>query len=322
MRNLITTSGHVADPTDEKIAACVADSEKQGFWLDIEAPDEADYRLLQDVLKFHPLTIEDVQEPNERPKLDEYSGYVFVVLFTARVEGDDVHLMEQHLYYAKRMAITVHQEAQPELDDLRERIGKGPEITKGDPGFLLYLVIDRLVDAMFPVLDHLDETIDDIQDRVLENPSVQVLRRVYDLKHTVIDLRRQLGAQRDLFQQLVTRSAQIHGTDAALYYRDVYDHIVRQYETADSLRDLLTGTMDVYLSTVSNRLNVIMKQLTIIATIFLPLTVVTGFFGQNFGWLVRHITSFPDFAVFGVGGMVVPIVALLIWFRRSGFLSS
>ena len=314
MRKLITTSGHLAEPTDEKIAACIADSEKEGFWLDIEAPDADDYRLLEDVLKFHPLTIEDVQEPNERPKLDEYSGYVFVVLFTARVVGDDVHLMEQHLYYAKRMAITVHQEAQPELDDLRERIGKGPEITKGDPGFLLYLVIDRLVDAMFPVLDHLDETIDDIQDRVLEDPSVQVLRRVYDLKHTVIDLRRQLGAQRDLFQQLVTRSAQIHGTDAALYYRDVYDHIVRQYETADSLRDLLTGTMDVYLSTVSNRANQTMKQLTLVASLFLPLTFLTGFFGMNFAFLVSHIGSTTAFEL-GAGLMVVA-TAIQLWIFR------
>ena len=137
-------------------------------------------------------------------------------------------------------------------------------------------------------------------------------------------MRKVITPQRDLFARAGEDIIQLPGLEPSSrdYFRDVYDHLIRISDLIDSYRDLLTGAMDVYLSTVSNRLNVIMKQLTIIATIFLPLTVVTGFFGQNFGWLVRHITSFPDFAVFGVGGMVVPIVALLIWFRRSGFLSS
>jgi magnesium transporter len=314
MRKLITTSGAASEPTDEQIVACVADSEKEGFWLDIEAPDADDYRLLEDVLKFHPLTIEDIQDPNERPKLDEYAWYVFVVIFTAHLADDDVRFLEQHVYYSKRMAITVHHEPQPELDALRERIRKGPEITKGKPGFLLYHIVDTLVDAMFPTLDRLDETIDELQDRVITEPSVQVLKRIYDLKHTVIDVRRQLGAQRDLLQQLVARATEFHGSDVGIYYRDVYDHIVRQYETADSLRDLLTGTMDVYLSTVSNRQNATMKQLTVIASLFLPLTFLTGFFGMNFAFLVSRIGSTSAFG-FGVGLMAVA-TAIQLWIFR------
>jgi magnesium transporter len=314
MRKLITTSGTVSEPSDEQIAACVADSEKEGFWLDIEAPDAHDYRLLGDVLEFHPLTIEDIQDPNERPKLDEYAWYVFVVIFTAHLDDDDVRFLEQHLYYSKRMAITVHHEPQPELDLLRERIRKGPEITKGKPGFLLYLIVDTLVDAMFPTLDRLDETIDQLQDSVIAEPSVRVLKRIYDLKHTVIYLRRQLGAQRDLLQQLVARSTEFHGSDVGIYYRDIYDHIVRQYETADSLRDLLTGTMDVYLSTVSNRQNATMKQLTVIASLFLPLTFLTGFFGMNFAFLVSRIGSTSAFGL-GVGLMAVA-TAIQLWIFR------
>ena len=130
----------------------------------------------------------------------------------------------------------------------------------------------------------------------------------------MIDLRRQLGAQRDLLQQLVARSTEYHGNDIGVYYRDIYDHIVRQYEAADSLRDLLTGTMDVYLSTVSNRSNATMKQLTMIASLFLPLTFLTGFFGMNFGFLVSHIGSTSAFAL-AVGLMGVATLIQLWIFR-------
>jgi len=204
VRTLITTSGKVVEPTDERIAACRADARREGFWLDIQAPDDDDYRLLRDVFEFHPLTIEDIQEANERPKLDEYEDYLFAVVFTGRLARDGIHLMEQHVYGSKPMVVTVHHDPAPELDDLRERIKQGPEITKGDPGFLLYLIMDALVDAMFPVLDQLDESIDSFQDEVIAGPTPRVLRRISRLKHPVIDLRRQVGAQRDLLQRLRT----------------------------------------------------------------------------------------------------------------------
>jgi magnesium transporter len=312
MRTLITAGGEAMEATDATVAAC-RDAGHEAFWLDILAPDEADYRLLQDVLHFHPLTIEDIQEPNERPKLDEYDGYLFAVVFTARLAGDEVRFLEQHVYSSQRMVVTVHHEPDPELDALRDRIRQGPEVTKGNPGFLLYLVLDTLVDAMFPVLDELDESIDRFQDEVLQRPTPGVLRRIYDLKHTVIDLRRQLGAQRDLFQRLTTLAIQLHG-DVGVYYRDVHDHIVRQYETADSLRDLLTGTMDVYLSTVSNRQNATIQQLTVIASLFLPLTFLVGFFGMNFGFLVGHITTEGTFVL--ALALMLATTLLQLWIFR------
>jgi magnesium transporter len=319
MRKLVTTSGGTAEATEECIATVLADPRGEGFWLDVEAPEERDYRLLERVFGFHPLTIEDIQEVTERPKLDEYGSYLFLVVFTARLERDDVHFMEQHLYAGKRFVVTVHHEPQPELDALRERIRRGPELTRTDPGFLLYLVVDTLIDAMFPTLDRLDETIDEIQDTVVERPSAQLLRRIYDLKHTVIDLRRQLGAQRDLVQQLTSRLSQLHGREIGLYYRDVYDHVVRQYETVDSLRDLLTGTVDVYLSTVSVRENATMKQLTVVASLFLPLSFLTGFFGMNFAFLVDRIGSPWAFGI-GVGLMGAITLVQLGIFRRRGLL--
>jgi magnesium transporter len=136
-----------------------------------------------------------------------------------------------------------------------------------------------------------------------------------------VALRRIVTPQRDLAARTIDEIVELPGLDADSrnYFRDVYDHLIRISDLIDSYRDLLTGAMDVYLSTVSNRLNVVMKQLTIMATIFLPITALTGFFGQNFGWLVNRIHSLEAFMVLGVGGIVASCVILLVWFRRSGF---
>ena len=135
-------------------------------------------------------------------------------------------------------------------------------------------------------------------------------------------MRRVVTPERDLFARAFDEITSLPGLEPSShdYFRDVYDHLIRISDQIDSYRDLLTGAMDVYLSTVSNRLNQVMKQLTIIATIFLPLSFVTGFFGQNFAWLVRHIDTFGAFMAFGIGGILVPAVLLLLWFRRSGYI--
>ncbi len=136
-------------------------------------------------------------------------------------------------------------------------------------------------------------------------------------------MRRVVTPQRDLAARTIDEITQLPGlsVDTRDYFRDIYDHLIRVSDLIDSYRDLLTGTMDVYLSTVSNRLNGVMKQLTVIATIFLPLSFVVGFFGQNFGWLTGHINSLWVFLVYGIGGLLVPLVALFVWFKRRGFLS-
>src|SRR5207253_760200 len=249
-----------------------------------EAPDDADYQLLEHTFKFHPLTIEDIRHQDQRPKVDEYADYNFTVIFVAVWENDDIALREHHLFVGPHYLITVHHEPSTQLKDLQERIHKSPELTHGKPAFLTYLAIDALVDATFPVLDNLDEEVDKLEDEITEKATQESLSRIYHLKHAVSQLRRFLGTQRDVFQSLITHGIHLQQQDMTLYYRDVYDHIVRQYETADSLRDLLTSAMDVYLSTVSNRLNQTTKALTVIASLFLPLSFLTGFYGMNFAY--------------------------------------
>lgn len=322
MRTLITTKGDsLGDPSDKAIAARLKVCHEDGFWLDIQGPGEDDFKLLEKVFGFHHLTIEDIQHQDQRPKLEEYHGYTFIVIFTGALAADgEVKFREHHMFVSKDYLVTVHDEPAELLVELAGRIKRSPELTKGNPGFLTYLVIDELVDSLFPLLETLDQRIDGLEDQILAKATPELLGDIYKLKHHIIELRKFIGAQRDLFQRLITHSIDIHGEELTLYWRDVHDHLIRQYETVDSLRDLLTGAMDVYLSTVSNRLNNTMKALTVIASLFLPLTFLTGFFGMNFLYLTGNLEpSTPSFAI-GIVVMLLSVGIQFYFFRRRGWL--
>ena len=322
MRTLITTKGaSLDDPSDKSIAARLKVCHEDGFWLDIQGPGDDDFNLLEKVFGFHHLTIEDIKHQDQRPKLEEYHGYTFIVIFTGAFGASgDVQFREHHMFVSKDYLVTVHDEPADILLELADRIKRNPELTKGNPGFLTYLVIDQLVDSLFPLLETLDDRIDSLEDRILEEATPELLAEIYKLKHQVIELRKFIGAQRDLFQRLITHSMDIHGEELTLYWRDVHDHLIRQYETVDSLRDLLTGAMDVYLSTVSNRLNITMKALTVIASIFLPISFLTGFYGMNFLFLTGTLETPTQAFFIGAGTMVLSVVVQLYFFRRRGWI--
>jgi magnesium transporter len=237
-------------------------------------------------------------------------------MFAADWDGSELRIREHHLYITRLYLVSVHLEPSAELAQLRERLRATPELTQRSPAFLFYLVVDKLVDSLFIVLDRIDDETDVLQDRILERPSNDILSQISSLKRAVVNLRKVLGAQRDLFQRLT--SSTLAEPDTAIYFRDVHDHIVRQYETVDSLRDILTGAMDIYLTTVSQRLNDVMRRLTVIATLFMPLSFITGFFGMNFGWLVARITEPGAFAL-GIGLMMATIAMQFLYFRRRGW---
>jgi len=318
LRRLITPDGRCTEPTVAEIRRALADPDSS-FWLDIEGPDADDFALLLDGFGFHSLTVEDVRQQNQRPKLDEFRGYVFAVLFTAERSGDELTFREHHLYLSQHRLVSVHNDPSPALEGLVRRLRESPDLTRGQPGFLHYLAVNALVESLFPVLDDLDDSIDALQDTLLVQAFPSTLGRITELKHSVTDLRRVVGAQREMFQRLLSHTLDHHPEELSLYWRDVYEHLVRQYEEVDSLRDLLTGSMDVYLSTVSNRLNTTMKQLTVIASLFLPLTFLTGFFGMNFAVLVGSIGT-RQALVAGLSLMALSAVLQLYLFWRRGWL--
>ena len=186
----------------------------------------------------------------------------------------------------------------------------------------MYLVVGSLVDSFFPVLSDFDDKIDSLEDDILKAPTEAQLGVLFDMKRSLMNMRKIVAPERDMIGSLNAGVTDIPGLDdeAMRYFRDLYDHLIRVADMIDNYRDLLSSVMDTHLSTVSNRLNVVMKQLTIIATIFLPLSFLTGFFGQNFSYLVRvWLAPTWSFYVIGLGLDVATVIFLLVLFRRRGW---
>jgi magnesium transporter len=288
------------------------------FWLDLDQPDEADFEILRDVFRFHPLAVEDSEHFDQRAKLDDYDDFIFIVVYGATPDADQ--LVEVHCFYSDRFLVTVHHDDCPAFAEIRRRYqDRGKAIDQ--PSLLLYRVVDGLVDSFFPILANLDNRIDQLEDQIFLRADDQQLQEIFRMKRLLVGMRKAVTPQRDTFARLMGRIAELPGLadEDERYFRDVYDHLIRISDLIDSYRDLLSGAMDVYLSTVSNRLNSVMKQLTIIATIFLPLAFITGFFGQNFGWMVGHIGSLPAFLALGIGSEIAIVAALLTLFKRRGW---
>ncbi|MGE5275349.1 MAG: magnesium/cobalt transporter CorA [Verrucomicrobiota bacterium] len=305
------SQSHFRRGTVEKLLA-----EGRFFWLDIHRPDPDDFDVLRDVFKFHPLALEDSEHFGQRAKLDQYEDSVFLVVYGAVPDED--RLVEVHCFYSANYLVTIHRDDCPAFLEIRERYSKRAKPIER-PALLLYRIVNGLVDSFFPILADFDDRIDTLEDDIFLRATDEQLQEIFGLKRLLVGLRRAIGPERDLFASLMGGVADLPGMeeDDERYFRDVYDHLIRISDMIDTYRDLLTSSMDVYLSTVSNRMNIVMKQLTIIATIFLPLAWVTGFFGQNFGFLVRHIAGWEAFLVYGIGFEAIAVALLLTYFKRQ-----
>lgn len=300
---------------DPKIPELLARNEF--FWLKVHGCSPDQIAELGEKFGLHPLAIEDSQEFGQRPKLDDYENAALLVYYGVDPDGTPV---ETHFHVSGSWMITIHEDGHELFQDAVKRIAREPPKTEEEA---IYRVLDALTDSFFPVLDGVDDRIDDLMDAMLEQPRQDQRQELFHLRRKLIELRRVATPQRDILARggdVLGRLPGLEADDARDWFRDVYDHLVRISEMIDSYRDLLSGALDLYLSTVSNRLNSISTQLTIVATIFLPLTFVTGFFGQNFGTLVRHINSPAAFWGYGVGSMVLFALLLLWFFKRQGFL--
>jgi magnesium transporter len=290
------------------------------FWLDLTDPGEDDVTALGEVFSFHPLALEDMRKRGQRPKLDDFGEYMFLVYYgVGEAERGKIELEEVHAFLSGGYIVTAHQGACAALKEAHERLEAQ---TPRSEQFVVYRVLDGLTDTFFPVLDNLDDRMERLDGEIFDRPEPHQLEEIVDLRRMLVDLRRVVTPQRDLLARGVDDILEIPGleADSRNYFRDVYDHAIRISDQIDSYRDLLAGTRDAYLSVVSNRLNQITKQLTVVATIFLPLSFIVGFFGQNFKWMVAHIDSEADFIVLGLGSLVLSVIGLLFWFRRGSYL--
>jgi len=287
------------------------------FWLDLYRPKTADFEILREVFGFHPLAVEDSELFDQRAKIDEYDDFVFFVVYGATPDAN--RLVEVHCFYSDRCLVTVHRDDCPAFDELRRRYDGRDATAK--PSRLIYRVLEALTNSFFPILSSFDDRIDELEDQVFMHASDDQLQEIFRMKRLLVGMRKAVTPQRDAFAGLAGRLAELPGFDREdeHYFRDIYDHLIRISDLIDSYRDLLTSAMDVYLSIVSNRLNAVMKQLTVIATVFLPLTFITGFFGQNFGWLTGHVGHWGAFVGLGIGTELLAVAVLFGLFKRRGW---
>jgi magnesium transporter len=291
------------------------------FWLDLHDPTEEDFALLRDVFKFHPLALEDSEQFGQRPKVEDYDDYVFFVFYGAAPPPDEDRLVEVHCFYSERFLVTLRKDEAPACESLKERYAKRPGHLE-KPVAVLYRLLDSLTDSFFPALEDFDGRIDRVEDEIFREPHEEQLEEIVRMRRRLNLLRRVVGPQRDMVSQLYGGLATLPGSDveAERYFRDVFDHLIRVADLIDSYKDRLAGATDVYLSSVSNRLNVVVERLTVISTILLPLIVITGFFGQNFGWLVDHIGGIGMFLALGIALPLLFAALLIVYLRRERLL--
>ena len=319
MHGIITANGTTSEATAEAIGQLI--DAHQFLWLDLDGVDAQAHDLLLNVFHVHHLAVDDAQNFGQRPKIEDYENFTYMVVHGASSDGTATE--EVHFIFADHFVITVHHRPCAAMDSVRARIAhRKPSEAESPQIALIYLVIDQLVDSFFPMLDTFDSQIDELEDAILVNPTDDQLGQLFTMKRRLLAIRKVVTPQRDMFASITSGVAVLPGVDdnGLRYVRDIYDHLIRISDLVDGYRDLLSSVMDTHLSTVSNRLNVVMKQLTIIATVFLPLSFLTGFFGQNFSFLINHIEGPVPFYVFGIGLELIAAGALLYLFRKRGWL--
>jgi magnesium transporter len=283
------------------------------FWLDlVDAPDE-DVDRLGELLGLHPIAIEDTREFGQRPKIDVYSDHVLLVFFTARLDDSgSVAPIEVHVYVANDFLITARRGRCDILDDLRERVEEIHEHP-------VYEILDTLTDAFYPVIEGLEEQLDALEAQVLARPRREQLTAIYRLLQEVRMIGRTASVQRDQFEAAsddVGRLVDLK--DTGEYLRDIGDHLAQIAGELHRQSDDLSALTSTYFNANADRLNAVATRLTVVGTLFVLWTLVTGFFGQNFGWLVKNVNTRSDFLIFGVGSLVIPTVILLtvFWVKR------
>ena len=306
----------VLDRVDEaRIAELRAANEF--FWLDLIAPRQAEVLDAGRIFGWHELAIEDTLHFGQRPKLDEYGNYVLLVFYGAHHVNDETLPVEVHLYISGDWIVTVRPGSCMHLDEAKKRLlDHHADVEE----YVIYRVLDALTDSFFPLVQRIDDRIEEMEDEALSEPGADRLAEVFELKRELADIRRLVLPQRDLLASggdLIQRVPGLTGDEAHDYFRDVYDHLVRISEQIDAERDGLTGVLEVWVSMRSLRMDELTTRLTVVATIFLPLTFLTGFFGQNFGWMVDHIKSPGMFWGLGVGGMLAAVAIAYLYVRRN-----
>jgi len=293
----------------------------QVTWINVTGLSDIDLiRQIGARFSIHPLTLEDILHTRQRPKYDEFDAYLFLVLklITFPETGQEIEAEQVSLILGDHFIITFLESAQHVLDPIRERIKKDGRIRKHPPDYLAYALIDLIVDNYYVVLENLGEKIEFLEDDLLTSPDPSTLTAIHALKKDMIFMRRSVWPLREMISSLERSDSPLLDQETLIYIRDVYDHTVQMIDAIESFRDIISGMIDIYLSSVSFRLNQIMKFLTLIATIFIPLTFLVGVYGMNFQYMPELSQPLGYPVLWGV--MITIAAGMMIYFYRRGWL--
>jgi magnesium transporter len=294
-----------------ELSDVLADPEAM-VWVDVTAPSHVQVTPIAELLELHPLIAEDIAERNQRAKVEEIEGAIHIVMFWIAFEGA-VSEIEVDLVLGPRSLLSVHE---PGWDPftLDQMHGDPGRLLKHGPDYLLYGITDGIVDGYFPVLDAIEDEIDALQDDVIRKPTTGTLERLFALKRELVGLRRAMSPAREIFNQLTNRDLGLVAPEHIIYFRDVYDHLIRVTDELDNDRELVAGTLDVYLSTINNNLSTIMKRLTGVTVVFAGMGAMAGIFGMSEAGASLGGLEAPGFWL--VTGLIVLGAALTAIFLR------
>lgn len=289
------------------------------IWVDVNDPTSKDFEELAREFNFHPLSIEDCRNEHQRPKLEEYAGYYFIVLYEAElVDGQSLELHELNIFLGKNYVVTVHTNPIKATARAERLWREWKDLAERGTGLLAYLLIDPIVDDYMPLLDTLSEKLDELEDQIFTDFQAESIEHLFRIKKQLLFLRRSVTPLRDVFNTLLRREQPIFSRETRPYFQDVFDHLIRVTDTIDTLRDILNSTMDAYLSVSSTRMNIVMKQLTAISTILMSATLVAGVYGMNFDYMpeLKLRFGYPG----ALASMVVIGLVIYLFFRKIKWL--
>lgn len=293
-------------------------------WLDFLAePPEACEPILRRFFGFHPLAIDDALQESHVPKVDDWGDYLYLALHAVNLDpaGEELGSVELDAFLGRNYLVTHHDLPVPALDRVWDRCQRDPRAFNGRASHLFYVLADELVSGTMGTVEDLDAALERLEDEVLTRAAPPTLERVFRLKRSLLRLRRVLGPQREVFNRLARDGYGAIEPGDRVYFRDIYDHLVRLHDIHEGMRDQTSAALEIYLSVVNNRMTEIMKTLTIIATVFLPISFLTGFFGMNFFGGTFSVGSRPWLVVFFLAAavMVVGPLGFLMWARKRGW---
>jgi magnesium transporter len=280
------------DLSREEIARALAGGEGT-LWVDIDTREHDKISMLSEIFHFHPLAIEEALNPQSRVKLEEFDRYVLLIVRTVAFcettdDPYDLDTVNISFFLGKNYLVTVHGADTNPVDSTRELLQRKPELATHGPAKLMHAIVDQAVDAYFPIIDRLDEFMDSLEEKIYGTFDQDALREVFSVKRLVLTLRRHLAPERDALSVLTNRPSILLTPETQVYFRDIYDHVLRIYDSLETYRELLSSTMDSYLTQVSNRLGMATKALGVVATVTLPFVVVSGMWGMNFEHIPLH----------------------------------